>query len=183
MTTAQAETTQIPTGIWNSDPVHSHVGFTVKHMVVATFRGAFKDFAVTLDNHDGEPKLSGAVRTGSVEVRDKDLYGHLLSPEFFDAERHPEIAFSSTGVRIEDGELIVDGELTIKGITKPVEARGSIVGPVENLGGREGVGIDLETTVDRTGFGLEWNAPLPKGGFAVENDVTLAVHLELAKEE
>ena len=183
MATAQVETTQIPTGIWKSDPIHSSVGFSVKHMVVATFRGAFKDFDVTLENEDGEPKLSGAVRTGSVEVRDENLYGHLLSPEFFDAERHPEIAFSSTAVRVEDGELIVDGELTIKGTTKPVEARGAISGPAENVAGREGIGIDLETVVDRTEFGLEWNAPLPTGGFAVENDVTLAVQLELAKEE
>jgi polyisoprenoid-binding protein YceI len=175
--------TAIPTGTWKSDPVHSSVGFSVKHMVVATFRSAFTDFDVTLDNSDGEPRLYGAVHVPSVDVRDETLKGHLLSPDFFDAERTPEITFTSTGIRAEGDELIVDGELTIKDTTKSVEARGTIVGPVQNIAGREGIGIELSTTVDRRDFGLNWNAELPKGGFAVENAVTLTVHLELAPEE
>jgi len=177
------EETVIPTGIWKSDPVHSSVGFAVKHMVVATFRGAFTEFDVTLDNSDGEPRLYGAVRVESVDVRDKKLNGHLLSPDFFDAERTPEIQFASTDIRTDGDELVVDGELTIKGTPKSVDARGTIVGPVQNIAGREGVGIDLSTTVDRRDYGLNWNAELPKGGFAVENEVTLKVHLELAKQE
>jgi polyisoprenoid-binding protein YceI len=175
--------TRIPTGVWKSDPVHSNVSFSVKHMVVATFRGAFTDFDVTLSNEDGEPRLYGAVAVDSVDVRDENLKGHLLSPEFFDAERSPEITFTSTGIHVDGEELIVDGELTIKDATKHVEARGTIVGPVEHPAGGERTGIDLETPVDRTEFGLNWNAELPKGGVMVENEVTLAVHLELAKEE
>ena len=182
MTTVQAETA-IPTGVWMSDPVHSQVGFAVKHMVVATFRGTFTDFGVTLANEDGEPRLYGAVRTDSVEVRDENLRGHLLSPEFFDSERYPELTFTSTGIRADGGELVVDGDLTIKDVTKPVEARGRISGPVAHPAGGERVGIDLETRVDRTEFGLNWNAPMPSGGVAVENEVTLTVHLELAREE
>jgi polyisoprenoid-binding protein YceI len=182
MTTAQAEIA-IPTGTWRSDPVHSHVGFAVKHMVVATFRGSFDDFEVKLENEDGEPKLHGAVRVASVQVRDENLKGHLLSPEFFDAERHSEITFTSTAIRLEGDDLVVDGDLTINGITKAVEARGQIYGPVEHPAGGERVGIDLETTVDRTEFGLNWNAELPNGGVAVQNEVTLTVHVELASEE
>jgi polyisoprenoid-binding protein YceI len=182
MTTVQAETA-IPTGVWKSDPVHSQVGFTVKHMVVATFRGAFTDFGVTLANEDGEPRLYGAVRADSVEVRDENLNAHLLSPEFFDAERYPEITFTSTGIRADGGDLVVDGDLTIKDVTKQVEARGQIAGPVAHPAGGERVGIDLETKVDRTEFGLNWNAPMPRGGVAVENEITLTVHLELAREE
>jgi polyisoprenoid-binding protein YceI len=177
------EQTAIPTGIWKSDPVHSNVSFSVKHMVVATFRGSFTDFDVTLDNIGGEPVIYGAVRVGSVDVRDDNLNAHLLSPDFFDAERTPEIRFTSTDIRTEGDELVVDGELEIKGTNRPVEARGTIVGPVENVAGREGVGIELSTTVDRRDYDLNWNAELPKGGFAVENQVTLNVHLELAKEE
>jgi polyisoprenoid-binding protein YceI len=178
-----AEKTAIPTGIWKSDPVHSSVGFSVKHMVVATFRGSFTDFDVTLDNSGGEPVIYGAVRVASVDVRDEKLSGHLLSPDFFDAERTPEIRFTSTDIRTEGDELVVDGELEIKGTSRPVEARGAIVGPIENIAGREGIGLELSTTVDRRDYGLNWNAELPKGGFAVENEVTLQVHLELAKEE
>lgn len=177
------ERTAIPTGVWKSDPVHSHVGFAVKHMVVATFRGAFTDYGVTLANDDGDPRLYGAVRAESVDVRDPQLNGHLLSPDFFDVERHPEITFSSSEIRAADGELVVRGELTIKGITKDVEARGAIVGPIEHPTGGERIGVELETPVDRTEFGLNWNAPVPSGGVAVQNDVTLTVHLELAKEE
>ena len=188
MTTVQAETTvptdtTIPTGIWKSDPVHSQAGFAVKHMVVGTFRGTFTDFSVTLANQDGEPRLYGAVRADSVQVRDENLKGHLLSPDFFDTERYPEITFTSTGIHADDGELVVEGDLTIKGTTKRVEARGQISGPVADPAGGERIGIDLETPVDRTQFGLKWNAPLPSGGVAVANQVTLTVHLELAKEE
>jgi polyisoprenoid-binding protein YceI len=177
------ERTAIPTGIWKSDPVHSSVGFAVKHMVVATFRGAFTDFDVTLANEDGAPRLDGVVRVDSVDVRDEQLTGHLLSPDFFDAERTPEIRFASQDIRTDGDELIVDGELTIKGTTKPVVARGTIVGPVPNVAGEDRIGIGLETTVDRRDYGLNWNAELPKGGFAVENEVTLTVQLELAKQE
>ena len=188
MTTVQAETTtptgtSIPTGIWRSDAVHSEVGFAVKHMVVATFRGTFADFAVTLSNQDGEPRLYGAVRADSVQVPDENLNGHLLSPDFFDTERYPEITFTSTGIRTHDGDLVVEGDLTIKGTTKRVEARGQIRGPGADLAGGERIGIDLEVPVDRTEFGLNWNAPVPSGGVAVENQVTLTVHLELAREE
>jgi polyisoprenoid-binding protein YceI len=177
------ERTAIPTGIWKSDPVHSSVGFAVKHMVVATFRGAFTDFDVTLVNEDGAPRLDGVVRVDSVDVRDEQLNGHLLSPDFFDAERTPEIRFASQDIRTDGDELIVDGELTIKGTTKPVVSRGTIVGPVPNVAGEDRIGIGLETTVDRRDYGLNWNAELPKGGFAVENEVTLTVQLELAKQE
>jgi polyisoprenoid-binding protein YceI len=182
MTTVQAETA-IPTGIWKSDLVHSQAGFAVKHMVVATFRGTFTDFAVTLANEDGDPRIYGAVRADSVQVRDPNLNGHLLSPEFFDAERYPEITFTSTGIRAEGDDLVIDGDLTIKDTTKRIEARGRISGPVAHPAGGERIGIDLETQVDRTEFGLRWNAPMPSGGVAVENEVTLTVHLELAREE
>ena len=181
MTTLQA--TAIPTGVWKSDPVHSEVGFAVKHMVVATFRGAFTDFGVTLANDEGEPRLYGAVRTDSVQVRDENLHGHLVSPEFFDSEHYPEITFTSAAIRADGSDLVVDGDLTIKGTTKRVEARGQIDGPVAHPAGGERIGIDLETQVDRTEFGLNWNAPMPSGGVAVQNEVTLTVHLELAREE
>jgi polyisoprenoid-binding protein YceI len=182
MATVTQETT-IPTGIWKSDPIHSSVGFAVKHMVVATFRGAFTDFDVTLDNSDGEPRLYGAVRVPSVDVRDEGLKGHLLAPDFFDAERAPELRFTSTDIRAEGGELVIDGELEIKGTNRPVQSRGTIVGPIEDPAGGVRLGVDLATTVDRREYGLNWNAELPKGGFALENEVTLSVHLELAKEE
>jgi polyisoprenoid-binding protein YceI len=174
---------QIPAGTYTIDKVHSTIEFSVKHMVVATFRGAFTDYSVTLANDDGDPRLYGAVRAESVDVRDPQLNGHLLSPDFFDTERYPEITFTSSEIDVDQGELVVNGKLTIKATTKEVVAHGSIVGPIEHPAGGERIGIDLETVVDRTEFGLNWNAPVPSGGVAVQNDVTLTIHLELAKEE
>jgi polyisoprenoid-binding protein YceI len=152
-------------------------------MVVATFRGSFGDYEGSLTvGEDGVPRLQGSVAVDSIAVKDENLAGHLKSPDFFDAASHPRIDFVSTSMRVEDdGRLEVEGELTIKGNTHPVKATGTITGPHTDIAGNEKVGAELETVIDRRDYGLEWNAPLPKGGFALENDVTLQVSLELVK--
>jgi polyisoprenoid-binding protein YceI len=171
-----------PAGTWQLDPVHSSASFAVKHMVVATFRGRFEEFDVTLTaDENGDAQINGTVKADSIVVKDDNLGEHLKSPEFFDTERFADIGFVSTGVRRDGDELVVDGELTIKGNTHPVEARGTITDPTVTFGDVEKIGLTLETDIDRTTFGLEWNAPLPKGGFALANDVKLTVELELAK--
>jgi polyisoprenoid-binding protein YceI len=173
--------TTIPAGTtWTADPVHSTAGFSVKHMVVSTFRGRFEDFGATLTAaEDGALRLEGRVRADSIVVKDENLAAHLRSADFFDTDRHPEITFASTLVQEADGGLVVEGELTIKGHTHPLRARGSLTAPLETLGGVVKAGLDLEATVDRREYGLDWNAPLPKGGFALDNDVKLQVSLEL----
>ena len=176
--------TDLPTGTWKLDPVHSSASFAVKHMVVATFRGRFEQLDATLDvAEDGSAKLAGTVRADSIVVKDENLQAHLGSPEFFDVERYPELTFTSESIRRDGDEVVVDGELTIKGNTRPVEARGTITGPAVTFGDVPKIGLTLETIVDRNQFGLEWNAPLPKGGFALDNDVKLTVELELAQAE
>ena len=174
----------IPAGTWALDTTHSSASFAVKHMVVATFRGRFEEFDASLTvGDDGEAALTGVVKADTIVVKDENLAVHLKSPEFFDTERHPEIRFVSTAIRRDGDELVVDGDLTIKDHTQRVEARGTITDPVVTLGDVEKVGLTLEAIVDRTAFGLNWNAPLPKGGFALANDVTLIVELELARVE
>ena len=172
-------TTQLPAGTWTLDKVHSSASFSVKHMVVATFRGSFAE----VDARLGGDRLEGVVQASSIEVKDENLKAHLLSPEFFDVERTPEIRFVSTDVRGNGDQLVIEGDLTIKGITQRVEATGAISEQHTNISGDEAVGIELEAVIDRTAFGLNWNAPLPKGGFALGNDVTLSVHLELVRQE
>jgi polyisoprenoid-binding protein YceI len=182
--TTQQQSThqQLPVGTWTLDPIHSSAGFAVKHMVVATFRGRFEDFDATLDvSGDGTGKLAGTVDPTSIVVKDENLAGHLQSPDFFDTERYPELRFESTSIRIEGDEAVLEGELTIKGQTNPVTARGAYVGPHEDIAGNTKIGLSFETVVDRTQYGLNWNAPLPKGGVALANEVTLIVELELAK--
>jgi polyisoprenoid-binding protein YceI len=175
--------TKLPAGTWKLDPTHSSASFAVKHMVVATFRGRFEHFDATLTvDDDGAGQLLGTVDAGSIAVKDENLQAHLGSPDFFDTERHPQLRFASKSIRRDGDELAIDGELTIKDRTRAVEARGTITDPHETLGGAVKIGLTLETVIDRTQFGLEWNAPLPKGGFALANDVELTVELELARE-
>jgi polyisoprenoid-binding protein YceI len=175
---------QVSTGTWKIDPVHSHVGFAVKHMVVATFRGRFDRYdggLATAD--DGRPVLTGTVDAGSIVVKDENLAAHLAAPDFFDTANYPEISFTSTAIDVgEAGELEVEGELTIKDHTHRVTGRGSITAPHTDIAGNEKIGVELEAVIDRREYGLEWNAPLPKGGFALENDVKLGVSLELVRE-
>ena len=168
--------TEVPAGTWTVDPVHSVAGFAVRHMMVGTFRGEFSEIDATLS--DG--KLVGKVKVASLQIKDEKLKAHLFSPDFFDAERYPEIVYESSSLAVKDGVLTSEGTLTVKGKSTPATATGRFAGPTVTLGDVEKVGIDLETTVDREAVGLEWNAPLPKGGFVLGKDVTISVTLELA---
>jgi polyisoprenoid-binding protein YceI len=165
--------TEVPTGTWAVDNVHSTIGFTVKHLGISTFRGTFGDVEGSL----GPDGLTGTAKVESITVGEPNLKGHLLSPDFFDAERFPELTFRSQDISVTDGQVEVEGEITIKGVTKPIVLSGSVTGPVEDR-----LGLEIETTVDRREFGLNWNAPLPSGGFAVANDVKIRGELELVKE-
>lgn len=168
----------IPAGTWRSDPTHSSVGFSVLYNGLTPFRGGFTAFEATLE--DG--RLVGTAKVESITTEDENLTGHLLSPEFFDAERSPVLRFESTEIRREADDVVIPGELTLKGVTKPAELRGAIAGPVTDAYGRTRVGLNLETTIDRTEFGINWNAPLPSGGNALADDVKLTAELQLVQE-
>jgi polyisoprenoid-binding protein YceI len=171
--------TAIPAGTYTADPVHSSAGFAVKHML-STFRGAFARFDAQLTvGDDGQARLVGTVPVDTVVVKDENLAAHLQSPEFFDGEQYPEIRFESTEITFDGPIAHLVGDLTIKGHTERVSAEGSVVGPIGDPFGNTKLGLQFETVVDRTKFGLNWNAPLPKGGFMLANDVTLTVDLEL----
>lgn len=171
---------QTAAGSWTADKIHSSIGFEVDHMVVSTFRGVFREYEARLE--DG--RLEGTVEVSSIDVQDENLGAHLASPDFFDAERHPQLRFVSNEIAVdEDGTLSVAGELTVKGVTRPVVGTGRYVHIEEDVAGGERVGLRLESVVDRREFGLEWNAPLPKGGAALGDDVKLVVALELVRAE
>jgi len=168
----------IPTGTWTSDPVHSSIGFAVKHMGVTPFRGTFKTFEASL----ADGKLVGSAPVETIQTDDENLTAHLLSPEFFDAERQPALRFESTDIRRDGDDVTVDGELTLKGVSRPVELRGTISGPLGDPYGNDRLGLELETTIDRTEFGIDWNAELPSGGQVLANDVKLTAQLELVQQ-
>ena len=171
---------QLPAATWGLDKTHSTAGFAIKYMV-STFRTGFENLDATLDTTGDQPRLTGSVAPDSIIVKDENFHAHLQSPDFFDTERHPAVTFESTSWRVEGDELIVDGHLTIKGDTRPIEARGQLVAPHEDPWGNTRLGVTLEASVDRTHFGLNWNNPLPKGGLALANETKLVVDLGLVR--
>lgn len=177
MSTATNSTIQtLPTGTWNSDPVHSEIAFSVDYMA-GTFHGTFSKFDVRMT--DG--RLEGTVEVSSVQVKDPTLEAHLQTPDFFDVERNPQLRFVSTDVRRDGHEVAIDGEITIKGETKPIELTGTITDPAPDPYGNERFGLKLEGKIDRTSFGVSWNNPLPSGEPALANDVTLIAELQFVK--
>jgi len=180
--TTQTVSQQVPAGAYNVDPVHSSIHFAVIHNGVSAFRSGFRDYGARLESGDGL-KLEGSVEVDSIEIGEEALKGHLLSPEFFDAERHPRLRFSSTAVEVgEDNEVRVRGELEIRGQVHEVEAGGRIGQVGTDLGGSARVGLSLAARVDRRSFGLDWQADLPSGGQALDYEVDIAVELELVRE-
>jgi polyisoprenoid-binding protein YceI len=167
----------LPTGTWNLDPVHSTIGFEIPYMA-GTFKGQFRDVDAKLT----EQSLTGSARVASVDVKDENLSAHLQSPEFFDAERHSELKFESREIERSGEPVKVHGDITIRGVTKPVELTGTISGPLTDGYGRERLILKLETTVDRTEFGLNWNMPLPNGEPSLANEVRLVAELYFLQE-
>jgi polyisoprenoid-binding protein YceI len=167
----------LPTGTWNVDPVHSKASFAVRHAGISTFRGTFEELDASLV--DGV--LRGSVKVDSVSVPVDQLKGHLQGPDFFDAERFPEITFVSQDARLEGETLTLTGELTMRGVTKTVDATGTLAGPAQYFDGNDRIAIELQTTVDRNEFGVSWNAPIPSGGNALADEVTISVELQLVR--
>ncbi len=172
--------TVIPTGTWSIDPVWSALEFEIKKLGLVTLKGRVPGFSGTIEGGE-TPSITGTVDASTITTFDEARDGHVQSPDFFDTERYPELQFESTAVVTKGAELIVEGDLTIKGVTKPVELRGSFVGAGVDPYGNDRIGIELAGTVDRTEFGLNWNAPLPGGDFLLPNDVVLRANFAAVK--
>ena len=168
MSTTQVLEQIVPAGTWNADPDHSQVDFSVRHMKISTIRGTFPEVTATLTGGES-PALAGSIEIASVTTRDETRDGHLLSPDFFDAERHPQASFVATLV---EPDRVV-GEFTLKGVTKEIDLSASFSGPDTDPWGNERLGLELEGEIDRNDYGVSWNAPLPGGGFLVDDVVKL----------
>ena len=163
-----------------ADPVHSSFGFAVKYQNVSLFRGTLSDVTATL----ADGRLEGTAQVESISIRTPEQFrAHVLSAEFFDVENHPQVTFVSDDVQLDDdGTATVAGDLTIRGATQPATATGTWQAPSEDAFGNTRAHLQLETVVDRTQFGLNWNMPLPSGGNALANDVTLTVDIALVQQ-
>jgi polyisoprenoid-binding protein YceI len=172
------KTQAVPAGTWAVDKVHSSVGFSVAYMA-GTFTGTFGDFDAAVT--DG--RLRGSAKVASVQVKDPNLEAHLQSPEFFDAERHPELTFESSSIERDGDEVKIEGEITIQGHTEPVQITGQISDPMADPYGGDRFGLKLEAVVARDRFGMSWNNPLPSGEPALSNEVTITADLQLSKQD
>ena len=177
--------TEIPTGTWSIDAVHSSIGFGVKHFGVSTFRGSFSGAAGSLVSENGAIRsVDGTVLIENLSTEEPQLTGHLYSADFFDAENHPAITFKSTAVEpVDVDKLRIAGDLTIRGVTRPVELDAEIEGAGDDPYGNTRLGISATGAVDRTEWGLSWNAPpLANGALVVGERVAVTLHVEAVRQ-
>ncbi|WP_431779717.1 YceI family protein [Microbacterium aurantiacum] len=180
MTTTATDIPGYRPGVWELDPAHSEVSFVVRHMMISKVRGAFdiKRATLTAPENPLEATLTAQVDAASLTTKDAGRDEHLRSAEFFDVENHPTIDFVSTGVRIENGDFLVDGDLTIRGTTKPVTFDVDFGGFGSDPWGNYKAGATAKTVINREEFGLTWNAALETGGVLVGKDVTIELDLQ-----
>lgn len=173
---------------WSIDTVHSHVGFAVKHMMVSTVRGQFRSYRATVARLDPKDftksRFEGEIDVASVDTGNADRDAHLRTGDFFDAPNHPTITFKSTRIeRKDEGDYRVHGDLTIRGVTKPVALDVEFGGTSKNPYGKTVAGVSATATINRKDFGVSFNALLETGGVAVAEKVKLELEFELVAAE
>lgn len=171
---------QIPAGTWDIDTSHSNVGFTVRHMMVSKVRGQFRDFSgsITIGDDPLTSTVEATIDLASVDTRDAKRDEHLRAPDFFDVVEHPTMTFRSTTVRPSAGGYELDGELTIKGVTRPITLALEVGGVGTDPWGGTRLGFEATGTISRKDYGMEFNAPLEGGGVLVGDKVTIDLDVE-----
>src|SRR5439155_4499724 len=167
---------------WKIDPVHSHVEFAVKHLMISTVKGRFADVEGTIVVDEANPansRVEVKIATAGVDTREPQRDAHLRSADFFDAERHPYLTFASTRVEPQgDGEFTIYGDLTIRGVTRPVALEGEFLGTNKSPYGFQVAGFSAKTKLNRKDYGLNWNAALETGGVLVGDEVKISIEIE-----
>ncbi|UOQ60766.1 YceI family protein [Leucobacter rhizosphaerae] len=176
---------QIPgyrTGTWTIDPTHSEVGFSVRHLAISKVKGKFENFDATFVTAENplDSTVTASAEVASVNTNEKNRDGHLRTGDFFAAEEFPQLTFVSTGAREDGGDFLVDGDLTLRGVTKPVTFTLEFGGFGEDAYGNYKAGFTASTVIKREDFGLSWNAPLEKGGLLLGSDVTITLDVQAA---
>jgi polyisoprenoid-binding protein YceI len=174
---------EIPSGRWTVDPVHSHVGFVARHMMIARVHGAFRDFSgeVIVGEDPLDTKVKAVVQTDSVDTGNADRDAFVKSNDFFDVAQHPEMSFESTGFAADGDDHTMSGDLTINGITKPVTFDVEFDGYTVDPWGNNRAGVYAQATVNRNDWGITWNAPLEGGGMMLNEKVKLELDLQIVQ--
>jgi polyisoprenoid-binding protein YceI len=179
---SQTTTTTIPAGTWELDVAHSHVGFTVRHLMVSKVRGTFQDFSADIVTAEDPlaSTVSATVQMGSIDTGDESRDGHLRTNDFFDAEHFPTMTFTSTKVTGAGSDFEVTGDLTIKGVTRPVTFDLEVGGVQQDPWGNTKAGFTMIGSINRKDFGMDYNAVLESGGLLVGDKVTIEIDVEAA---
>jgi polyisoprenoid-binding protein YceI len=163
------------------DPVHSTVGFAIKHLGLSEVQGGFTNFSGKISYDPAKPeefKAAGTVAVASINTGNKMRDDHLRSPEFFDAAKLPEIKFETTGIKKDDGEWVVTGQFTLHGVTKELKLRGELSGPLQDPWGKTRIGLAATTKINRRDYGITWNKTLDKGGVMIGEEVKISLNIE-----
>ena len=174
------------TTTWNIDPAHSVAEFKVKHMMIANVKGHFSKVSGVLVRDESDPandRVEATIEAASIQTRDEQRDAHLKSADFFEVEKFPTLHFKSTGIKVvREGELAVEGDLTIRGVTRKV--RFAVEGPTPSAKdpwGNTRIAISASTKINRKDFGLTWNTTLETGGILVGDEVTITLEVEFVK--
>ncbi len=183
MTTLTADTIDgYRAGTWTVDHDHTEIGFSVRHLAISKVRGVFEKFdaQVTAAENPLESQLTVTVDMASINTKNADRDAHLRTNEFFAIDEHPTMTFVSTGLRVEGDALLLDGELTLRGVTKPVTLTGEFGGIATDPWGNTKAAASGTAVINRHDFGVSWNAALETGGFLLGDDVTITVDAQFA---
>lgn len=173
-----ATQTQLPAGTWALDTVHSTVGFGVKHLGINTYRGQFPGIEGHVVTRDGRiTEITGTAQIDSLVTKDATLTGHLLTPDFFDAANHPTGTFRSTSIELSGEDVRIEGELTLRGVTRPVTLAGTL-GLGQDPYGNTRIGIAVSGQINRLDYGISWNTVMDNGVPAVAERVRLEWEVE-----
>jgi polyisoprenoid-binding protein YceI len=172
---------------WTVDPAHSHVGFAIKHLMIATVRGRFTDVQGTVRVDESDPTTADidiTVATKSITTGDETRDAHLRSADFFDVERYPTMRFRSKRVQRKSGDSVrAIGDLTIRDVTREVVLDVELLGRVKDPWGKERAAFEARTTINRGAYGLTWNAALEAGGVLVGDEVKISIEAELLRQD
>ncbi|MDZ7370496.1 MAG: YceI family protein [candidate division KSB1 bacterium] len=169
---------------WAVDASHTEIGFSVRHMVIAKVNGKFTEYSgeITLDPQNVEKaKVKGVVKAASIDTGNEARDNHLRSADFFDVEKYPEIVFETVSVKKDGERYKVIGNLTMRGVTKPIELLATIAGPIKDPWGSERLGVEATGVLNRTEWGLTWDRVMETGGLVVGHEVELKLTAELVK--
>lgn len=168
-------------GTWTLDPAHSEIAFSVRHLAISKVKGTFEKFDVTVVSTENplDTKLTASIDVSSVNTKQKDRDNHLRASDFFAVDEHPTIDFVSTGVRQDGDALLLDGDLTLRGVTKPVTFRGEFGGIIVNGYGQTVAGASFATKINRHDFGVSWNMAVEAGGLTLGDDVSITIDAQV----